>query len=165
MDYMDSYKINTDTLAIVPINRKKSKVYENQNIIIVKKNSNKIIEENCEYFGSSYAGRKKGTMDLIGVTHKAPILIEDSQNIIFFPTSSPRLNDCNWISLNNVDSFLPHDDDSIITFQNNLSIQVNVSNKVINNQILRATRLESVASKRKDKFYKEINRQKNTKNI
>ena len=48
MDYMDSYKINTETLAIVPINRKKSKIYENQNIIIVKKSANKIIEENCD---------------------------------------------------------------------------------------------------------------------
>ena len=32
---LDSYTINDKTLAIVPISRKKSKVYENQNIIIV----------------------------------------------------------------------------------------------------------------------------------
>lgn len=162
---LDSYTINDKTLAIVPISRKKSKVYENQNIIIVNKSTNKIISENCEYFGSSYAGRKKGTMELIGITHKAPILIEDSHNLIFFPTTSPRLNDCSWISLNNIDSYFPHDDESLITFQNNLTIQVNVSNKIINNQVLRATRLESVANKRKFNFSQERNNQKNVKNI
>lgn len=152
MDYMDSYKINSRTLAIVPISKKKSKVYENTNIIIVNKSTNKIISENCEYYGSSFAGRKKGTMEMIGVTHKAPILIEDSESIVFFPTSSPRLNDCSWIALNNIDNYMPFDDESLITFTNNLTIQVNVSNKIINNQVLRATRLESVASKRKARF-------------
>ena len=155
------YRINTKTLAIVPLSKKKTKVYENDNVIIINKNAQKIIAENCEYFGSSYDGRKKGTMELIGITHKAPILIEDSNNIIFFPTSSPRLNDCSWISLNNIDSYQPYDDESIISFQNNLKLQVNVSNKIINNQVLRATRLESVIRKRKSKIdSKEI-----TKNL
>lgn len=143
------YKINSDTLAIIPISKKKTKIYENDNVLVINKNAKKIISENCEYFGSSYEGRKKGTMELIGITHKAPILIEDSNNLIFFPTSSPRLNDCGWISLNNLDSYQPYDEESIISFQNNLKLQVGVSNKIIDNQVLRATRLESIARKRK----------------
>ena len=90
-------------------------------------------------------------MELIGITHKAPILIEDSENLIFFPTSSPRLNDCGWVSLNNLDSYTPYDDESIIRFHNNLTLQVHASNKIINNQVLRATRLESIIYKRKNR--------------
>lgn len=146
-----NYKINNETLAIIPINKKKSKVYEIDGVYIIEKNAKKIISENCEYFGSSYEGRKKGTMELIGVTHKAPILIEDSNNLIFFPTSSPRLNDCGWISLNNLDSYQSYDEESIISFQNNLKLQVAVSNRILDNQVLRATRLESVIRKRKCK--------------
>lgn len=146
-----NYKINNETLAIIPINKKKSKVYEIDGVYIIEKNAKKIILENCEYFGSSYEGRKKGTMELIGVTHKAPILIEDSNNLIFFPTSSPRLNDCGWISLNNLDSYQSYDEESIISFQNNLKLQVAVSNRILDNQVLRATRLESVIRKRKCK--------------
>lgn len=146
----DFYKITTETLAIMPINKRKAKVYENNDAFTIDCNAKKIIDDNCKYFGSSYEGRKKGTMELIGITHKAPILIEDSNNIIFFPTSSPRLNDCGWISLNNIDSYQPYDYDCIVMFQNNLKLQVPVSNKIINNQVLRATRLESIVRKRKD---------------
>lgn len=144
-----TYRINADTLAIIPIGKKKSKVYESDNVLIIEKNAKRIIAENCEYFGSSYTGRKKGTMEMIGVTHKAPIVIEEASNMIFFPTCSPRLNNCGWISLNNLDSYRPYDDNSILRFQNNLTLQVGVSNKIINNQVLRATRLESVITKRK----------------
>jgi competence protein ComK len=152
---MYEYTINHNTLAIIPITDDKTKVYENNNVIIVKKNVQKIIEENCEYYGSSYMGRKKGTVELIGVTHKSPIVIEDSNSIIFFPTCSPRLKKCSWISLNNLDSYAPYDAESIIRFQNNLTLQLPVSNKIINNQVLRATRLESVLHKRKTNLIKE----------
>ncbi len=144
-----NYRINQKTLAIIPINRKKSKIYENNTIIIVDKNANKIISENCEYYGSSYEGRKKGTQELIGVTHKAPILVQEEKDIIFFPTSSPRLNDCCWISLNNLDNYSAIDDESLIKFNNDIILQVNVSNKIIDHQVLRSTRLESVLNKRK----------------
>jgi len=150
---MENYRINTKTLAIIPINKKRTKVYEFDNVIIVNQNAHNIISENCKYYGSTYEGRKRGTTELTGVTHKAPILVEDSQNLIFFPTSSPRLHDCNWISLNNIKSSMPFDGESLIKFNNNLIIQVSASNKIITNQVLRATRLESIIYKRKKNLY------------
>lgn len=149
---MNEYTINNKTLAIVPINSNKTKIYENNNVIIISKNAHQLIEENCEHYGSSYAGRKKGTVDLIGVTHKSPIVIEDSSSIIFFPTCSPRLKECSWISLNNIENYGAYDDSSIIRFQNNLTLQIPISSKILNNQILRATRLESVLRKRKQQL-------------
>jgi len=148
---MENYTINKKTLAIIPINRKQSKIYESENAFVINQNSNKIIEENCKYFGSSYEGRKRGTMELIGVTHKAPIVIGEDEELIFFPTCSPRLNDCSWISLNNIESNKAYADESLIKFNNNFILQVNVSNKTIDNQILRSTRLESVIRKRNQK--------------
>ena len=156
---MNNYKINNKTLAIVPISDNKSKIYENNNVIVVENSVKNLIEENCRYYGSSYEGRKQGTCDLIGVTHKSPIIIEDSAGIVFFPTCSPRLKNCSWISLNNIESYRQYQTDSIITFQNNLALKIPVSSKIINNQVLRATRLESVHQKRKQKIA-----DKNTKN-
>lgn len=144
----------------MPINKKKTKIYENDNVIIVNTNAKKIIQENCRYFGSSYEGRKRGTMELIGVTHKAPICIEEANSLIFFPTSSPRLNDCGWIALNNIDCSMPYADEALIRFENNLTLQVNASNKIITNQILRATRLESVLYKRRSNYLNEQNNKK-----
>jgi phytoene dehydrogenase-like protein len=63
------------------------------------------MEESCEFFGSSLIGRQKGTTKLIGITHKAPIIIEETREIIFFPTTSPRLSCCSWISLKNIEKY------------------------------------------------------------
>lgn len=152
---MNSYRINNKTLAVIPIENNKTKIYEIDDVIVVNRNSKKIIEDNCEYYGSSYEGRRKGTAELIGITHKSPIMIEESNNLVFFPTCSPRIKECAWISLNNIDNYSKYDNNSIIRFCNNLTLELKVSNKIINNQVLKATRLESVLRKRKDELNKK----------
>ena len=94
---MNSYEINNDTLAILPLNEYKSKVIEKTKTFVVDLTPMKIIENSCAYFGSSYQGRFLGTKNLIGISHKAPIIIEESREIIFFPTNSPRIYECAWI--------------------------------------------------------------------
>ena len=59
-------------------------IIENGEEYIINNNSTKILEHSCEYFGSSLEGRKEGTKKLLGITHKSPIIIEESRNIIFF---------------------------------------------------------------------------------
>ena len=98
MEELENYEINVDTLVILPIGKSKSKVYEYGGEFIVKKSSLRIIEDSCLFFGSSYEGRKEGTKALIGIEMKVPIIIEDSRNIIFFPTSSCIRESSIWIS-------------------------------------------------------------------
>ncbi len=102
-----NYEINKNTLAIIPIENKKSKVIEKSNEYIISKNSFQVVEHSCKYFGSSYAGRHKGTKELTGITHKSPIIIEESSKLIFFPTTSPLRDDCIWVSLNNIKKLFP----------------------------------------------------------
>ena len=102
---MEQYDINMGTLAIIPIDEDSTKIIEVDNEFIVKENSLKIIDNSCKFFGSSYKGRLEGTKNMIGVNYKAPIVIEDSKNIIFFPISSPRLHECFWISFKNIESY------------------------------------------------------------
>ena len=116
---MNEYEINIETLAIVPFTSHKSKVYENDKVFIVNKSVNKIMDASCEFFGSSLEGRQKGTSKLIGVTHKAPIIVEESKEIIFFPTMSPRVETCAWISLKNIDKILKRNEKNFIVFKNN----------------------------------------------
>ena len=87
---MKEYEINSATLAIIPIDNEKSIVYEETEEYIIEKSSNSIIKENCEFYGSSYEGRCIGTKALTGIKTKYPIIIEESRQIIFFPTSSSR---------------------------------------------------------------------------
>ncbi len=148
---MVDYEINEETLAITPIDEHKSKVYEINNNYIINKSVNKIMEKSCEFFGSSLQGRQKGTYNLIGVTHKVPIIVEESKELIFFPTHSNRLSKCNWLSLKNISKYYQENDQIVVEFKNNLKLFFDISYGIIDNQVLRATRLESVLRQRKNK--------------
>jgi len=147
---MSNYEISSETLAILPIDNFCSKVVEKDSTIIVDKTPMQIIEDSCSFFGSSYGGRAKGTKKLIGVSHKAPIIIEESREIIFFPTRSPRLYECCWVSLNNIHKYNRQESNSIVLFNTGYLLELDMSYGSLDNQILRATRLESVLRTRKN---------------
>jgi len=146
---MEEYEINDKTLAIIPLSKTKTRIFEDMETFTINKSSLTIMEDSCQFFGSSLLGRQKGTTRLIGVSHKAPIIIEESKEIIFFPTASPRKNNCSWISLKNIDRYYTKNKSVFIKFKNNAQIELNISYGIVDNQILRATRLESVLRSRK----------------
>lgn len=146
---MSTYEISSETLAIIPIDNFCSKVIERDNTIIVSKTPMQIIEDSCSFFGSSYFGRAKGTKKLIGVSHKAPVIIEESREIIFFPTSSPRLYECCWVSLKNIEKYNKQENNALVLFNNGFILEISMSYGSLDNQVLRATRLESVLRTRK----------------
>lgn len=146
---LDNYEININTLAIIPVKQKLSRVIEKDNIYLVSKSTTSIIDNSCRYFGCSLDGRHKGTKEMIGVSYKSPIIIEETNNIIFFPTSSPRFDDCYWICLNNIKKSIKNNNSSQIIFNNNYELNLNISYESLNNQILRATLLDSTLTKRK----------------
>ena len=139
---LKEYEINSGTIAIVPINNNMSKVYEDDIEYVVAKNTNKIIEDNCKFYGSSYKGRCDGTKYLTGIKSKYPIIIEESRNIIFFPTSSIRNNENIWISLNKIKSYNKNNFGSKIVFENNKNLDLDISIYSLDNQYCRANLLK-----------------------
>ena len=148
------YEINTDTLAIIPIDDNTSKVYEEEAEYLINKSSNSIIKENCEYYGSSYEGRCIGTKYLTGIKAKYPIIIEETRNIIFFPTSSIRGKQTTWIALDKVKKYNKnhhYKNKTNICFNNDKKIDINISYYSLDNQVCRATILKSKLYDRKIK--------------
>ena len=143
------YEINASTLVIIPIDEEKCRVYEDDKDFIVKRHSTKIVNDSCMFFGSSLNGRQYGTKKLINVAVKAPIIIEESKKIIFFPTASPRQINCMWISYNNLVKYTKNEDKTIFTFKNNKQIELDISYNIIDNQIVRCIKLEKAFIKRK----------------
>lgn len=142
------YEINRDTQVLLPLENE-TKIIETENEYIINNTVFNVIEHSCEYFGSTYEGRKIGTKNLLGITHKSPIIIEESNKIIFFPTTSPERNDCIWLNLSQIASYKKvNNDSSLITFQNGDTLQINISIGSLTNQILRATRLKYVLEER-----------------
>lgn len=145
------YEITFDTQTILPIDENTSKIVDGANQYIVKSNALEVIERSCEYFGSSYEGRKLGTKALLGITHKSPIIVEESRKIIFFPTKSPDRTDCIWINLSQIQNYYKIDDKrSTIVFKNGDGLDLNISFGSLNNQILRASRLRHVLEERQE---------------
>ena len=146
---MNNYVINNNTLAIIPYLLHYSIIYEKDKINIINKNPKSIIKYNCMLHGSSYVGRIDGTHHLIGIYYKAPIIITDE--IIVFPTLSPRLNTCCWINSINVKSinYNKKINSSIINFINNKSITFDISLNVLNNQLIKSLILSTKIIKNK----------------
>ncbi len=139
----NNYEINKGTLALIPINDKITQIIELEDSFFVNCSVNKIIDNSCRSFGSSYLGRNEGTKTLLGVNYKVPIIISEAKSIIFFPTASPRCNKCCWISLNNIVNYKKENKKTVINFLNNKEIKLDISSFVIENQIYKATMLES----------------------
>lgn len=154
-----NYEITYDTQAILPLDKNSSKIIENDNEYLIDSNPISVMEHSCEYFGSSLEGRKEGTKKLLGITHKAPIIVEESRKIIFFPTKSPDSDDCIWINLEKIDKYYKIDKKkSAILFKNGDIMEFDISYGSITNQILRATRLKFILEDR-------INSKKEDNNI
>ncbi|MBP3634856.1 MAG: competence protein ComK [Bacilli bacterium] len=146
---MDEYEINSNTIALIPIDSEKTKVIEEKETFMVEMCAMKIIERSCEFFGSTYLGRHMGTKALTGISHKSPIIIEESKNIIYFPTTSPRLDECMWLSLKHIQNYKDENGKLMVFFENGQNINVDISYGSFDNQYLRATKLESILRKRK----------------
>lgn len=144
------YEINSSTLLLVAINDKKTIIYDKDSETKINKRSSKIIDESCKFFGSSLIGRQEGTKDMIGITIKVPIIIEESRNIIFFPTSSPRNHLCSWISYNNLLKYVKIDKfKTRLYFVGGKEIDIDVSYNIVDNQITRCIKLEKTLLSRK----------------
>lgn len=146
------YEISQGTLAIVPNDEKTSLIYEDEERYIIEEKPFEIMEESCKYFGSTYAGRKDSAKSILGAEYKVPILVEDSSNLIIFPTTSPKSEDCVWISLNRVKEFKKIDMiNTKIIFDNGKELIVPTSYRSFENQISRASRLDLILRKRKNR--------------
>ena len=146
---MDSYEINKDTVALVPKDENTTIVYEVDNSFVINKPTLKIVEESCEYFGSSLEGRQIGTSKLVGFTHKVPVIVEESFDLIFFPTLSPKNDNCAWLAYDHIYRPDKFQDKTIIELKNGRKIIINVSTPVIHNQLYRCSRLKETLSLRK----------------
>ena len=147
----NKYEFSKGTLAIVPNEGETSLVLEDEDHYIVEETPFQIMDESCRYFGSSYNGRKEGAKNILGADYKVPIVVEDSSNLIAFPTSSPLSEDCIWISLNRVQNIIKVDNyNTKVLFDNNIEIIVPCSFRSIENQLSRASRLDLVLKNRKN---------------
>lgn len=146
---MDSYEINKDTCAIITINDEITKVIENDDDYFVNKSSYEVMEDSCAYYGSSCEGRIKGTKNILGSLYKVPIIVEESNDLIFFPTDSIKSSNCVWISVNQIKKYEKYNKYTKVFFNNGKELILKISINSFELQLLRANRLSSIINQRK----------------
>lgn len=144
------YEINSETLLIMPFSNGKSKIYEFDREFLTNRISNDIINDSCLFFGSTLEGRREAVKNILGIDLKVPILVEDTRNIIFFPTANCIHKNAIWISYQNLLKYYKFDEFStVLCFRNNKQITVDVRYNIIDNQVIRCMKLESLLNKRR----------------
>ncbi len=146
---MESYEINKDTCAVMTVNDNITKVLEKNDEYYVNKSSYEVMEDSCQYYGSSCEGRMKGTKMILGSNYKVPIIIEESNDIIFFPTEAASSNNCIWLSLNNIEKYEKVNGFTRVIFNSGKEIYLKMSISSFETQLLRANRLSSIIKKRR----------------
>lgn len=153
---INNYEINTETLIIFPYGNGKSKVYEYDSEHIVHCIPLNIIEYSCLFFGASLEGRKAAVKEMLGIDMKVPILIEDSNNIIFFPITNCVHKSSIWISYQNLLKYSKLDEFStVLYFHNNKQLVIDVKYNLIDNQVIRCAKLDTLLNKRRNFLKKE----------
>ena len=83
------------------------------------------------------------------MNYKLPIIIEEFNNIVFFPTSSPRFGQCVWISLSNIKTYMKCENGSKIIFNGDKVLVLDISYYSLENQIFRSAMLDSLVRRRR----------------
>ena len=146
---VEEYYVTSDTLLLVSFGKNKTKIYDVNGNSVIKKTPFEIIDESCQYYGSSYSGRYEGAKKLLDMDYKLPIIMDEVKEVVMFPTCSPKSDDCCWICVNNIENYEKYKKNSIIKFINGMTYEVNVSFNSLENQIMRATMLLMKLKKRK----------------
>lgn len=146
---MEKYEINKETLAVVGIDGKTTKIFEKNREYIINDIAYEVMEHSCKYFGSSYGGRVEGSKRMIDSNYKLPVIVEESNELIFFPITTIENPKNIWVSLKGFDKVLEEKGKTYIYLKNGKKVVTSVSKNSIENQVLRSTRLLYVLNERK----------------
>lgn len=146
---IEEYFISEDTLMLLPLNKNETKILDISGEYIIKKNIFEVVDESCQYYGSTYNGRYISAKKTLEMDYKLPIIIDEVKEVVLFPTCSPKLENCIWICVNNVENYIKNNKVSVIKFTNGVIGELNISINTLENQILRATMLLMKLKKRK----------------
>ncbi|GAA0596431.1 competence transcription factor ComK [Virgibacillus siamensis] len=151
--YIPTHEVTPLTLAVLAKvdqnGNSNTCVLEEQAEYFVSFSSSKIIDNACKFFGSSLRGRQDGTRDICGITHKAPIAVDPSSGMYFFPTTSPANSKCSWIAHSHIDQVTQVDNSHTeVLFKNGKKITISVSYGSVLNQIQRTAQFRYLLDNR-----------------
>ncbi len=137
---LNEYEVNINT-CLISYDGTNSEIIEGDKTYYVSASPTTIISYNCEYYGSSLLGRLVGSKNMLKMGYKLPIIVEESKELIFMPTSSFEHKDCAWINIANIKDYQAKDNNVIVNFFGGQQRELPISFFSFESQFFRASKL------------------------
>lgn len=146
---MEKYLVNNKTIALVKIN-KKTLIIDVNKVEVLNKSINKIINDSCNYYGSSLKGRKISAQNILNLKYKVPIVIDDKNNIIIIQLNSPRNRVSLYLVTNKVINYEFNQNKLKILCSHNIIFNVKISKNTFEKLLINSLQLNNVLNWRKN---------------
>ena len=146
---MENYIITNKTIAILKKNNK-TIIYNVDKVMVFNKNINKILEYNCNYYGSSLDGRKKCAKNVLNIKYKLPIIIDIENNITLIQLNSSRLKNCLYLITNKIINYEMNNNLLKIICVNNNVFYVKISLNSFEKMLIKSFKLYNILIWRKN---------------
>lgn len=100
---------------------------------------NKILNYSCIYYGSSLKGRLLCSKSVLNIQNRLPVVISEQKQIVMFPIKEN--NNIIWLNFNLIKDYVKEHDGVKIIFKNEVCKIFNVSYTILNNQMLKCSKL------------------------
>jgi competence protein ComK len=143
METLNQYIIKRETMALLPHDAEDGSLHaivvEEARMLEVLLSPLKIVQNSCNYFGSTYKGRKKGAACL-GFRSMPPICICNELGIYFYPLMSESQRGCIWIGHSHVNNWEDGGQkDVLVHMTHDQSLRLPVPVSVFRNKTMRTT--------------------------
>ncbi|MGG0658071.1 competence protein ComK [Rummeliibacillus pycnus] len=141
------YTIHENTMAFLPsydgVGSYKTDILEVDALKESLLSPIELVDKNLRYFGSSLKGASEGTRYILGEVNMYPVIMNHKQQLVWFPTKSPKKNDCVWLALNHIKNYKKNNNQSTeIIFTNDSSLNIQLSYSSFEKRINRASMLK-----------------------
>ncbi len=137
----EDYIINSEPVVMMSVSNSCCRVVEKNDEFLVNLSLEKIIDNSCKYFGSSLEGRKASSKYHLKYDYKLPIIIDETRNILAFPTKSYKTVDNYVIFINNIKDYEKIEDGILLYFYNENTYIIKESYGIFENQYLKSQKL------------------------
>ncbi|MBR2679830.1 MAG: competence protein ComK [Exiguobacterium sp.] len=136
----EKYRITKRTVAILPcfdIMKQSRIILEDGTEISTPLRPYQLLQLSCRQYNSSIEERIFIAKRVAGVKGKVPVVIEPTSGLVFFPTKSPKRDDCEWYAWSHIRDILniEGEPNGLVLTTDGHQIQTNATPYVLRNQL------------------------------
>ncbi len=146
---MKNYILDNNTIALKKVGTK-TVIYKESEVKEFKTNIKMVIDFNCNYYGSSWEGRKKCAQNILKIKYRVPIIIDIYHNIILLQLNSIRNKECLFLVANKIIDYEEKEGKLKITCYHNNVFYTSLSKSSLEKMLLQSFKLANTLKSRKN---------------